>query len=159
MTYVLPTVSARPDLEPKTVWLVANGDLRPRANAAGWATQVELEEALTSAFAELGWSTRRAHGFDPAKGHGFIDSQRMGLSVFTRIPPDAPLVVAEGVWQYSHHVLAGLRSHPRTYPYGGQFRREMARFGRPAQPQRQPDEDGQGLLVDLERRFHRPLVP
>ena len=25
--------------------------------------------------------------------------------------PDAPLVVAEAVWQYSHHVLAGLRTH------------------------------------------------
>ena len=33
------------------------------------------------------------------------------MSVFSHIPPDAPLVVAETVWQYSHHVLAGLRSH------------------------------------------------
>ena len=111
MTYVLPTVPARPALEPKTLWLIASGDLRPRANAAGWATQVKLEESLSAAFAQLGWATRRAHDFDQAKGHGFIDSQRMGLSVFMRIPPDAPLVVAEGVWQYSHHVLAGLRSH------------------------------------------------
>jgi hypothetical protein len=35
----------------------------------------------------------------------------MGLEVFTTIPPDAPLIVAEAVWQYSHHVLAGLRTH------------------------------------------------
>ncbi|HKG66188.1 MAG TPA: hypothetical protein VKB28_19125, partial [Solirubrobacteraceae bacterium] len=28
-----------------------------------------------------------------------------------RIPIDAPLIVAEAVWQYSHHVLAGLRTH------------------------------------------------
>jgi len=35
----------------------------------------------------------------------------MGLEVFKSIPVDAPLVVAEAVWQYSHHVLAGLRSH------------------------------------------------
>lgn len=35
----------------------------------------------------------------------------MGLEVFKNIPPDAPLVVAESNWQYSHHVLAGLRTH------------------------------------------------
>ena len=27
------------------------------------------------------------------------------------MPPDAPLIVVEAVWQYSHHVLAGLRTH------------------------------------------------
>ena len=35
----------------------------------------------------------------------------MGMDIFARIDPDAPLVVAEAVWQYSHHVLAGLRTH------------------------------------------------
>ncbi len=44
-------------------------------------------------------------------GHGFIGSQRTGLEVFKGIPADAPLIVAEAVWQYSHHVLAGLRTH------------------------------------------------
>ncbi|MET7395924.1 fucose isomerase [Dactylosporangium sp. NPDC005572] len=63
-----------------------------------------MEAAVTAALAELGWSVVRLH-------EGFIDSQRMGLEVFKRIPPDAPLVVAEAVWQYSHHVLAGLRTH------------------------------------------------
>jgi hypothetical protein len=48
---------------------------------------------------------------DEAAGHGFIDSQRAGIEVFKTLPPDAPLVVAEAVWQYSHHVLAGLRTH------------------------------------------------
>ena len=91
--------------------MVASGDLRQSPNASGWATQQKLEKALISALADLGWATHRAHSFDPVKGHGFIDSQKMGLSVFAQIPPDAPLVVAETVWQYSHHVLAGLRSH------------------------------------------------
>lgn len=109
--YKLPTMSTRPALEPKTVWLVASGDLRLSANAAGWPTQEKLEKALTSALAEMGWSVHRAHDYDPAKKHGFIDSQRMGMSVFSHVPPDAPLVVAETVWQYSHHVLAGIRSH------------------------------------------------
>jgi hypothetical protein len=35
----------------------------------------------------------------------------MGMDVFQTIAPDAPLIVAEAVWQYSHHVLAGLRDH------------------------------------------------
>ena len=109
--YKLPTVSERPALEPNTVWLVASGDLRQSPNRSGWPLQEKLERSLTSALADLGWSTHRAHAYDPAKGHGFIDSQRMGMSVFACIPLDAPLVVAETIWQYSHHVLAGLRSH------------------------------------------------
>ena len=46
-----------------------------------------------------------------ADRHGFIASQKEGLDVFSRIDPDAPLIVAEAVWQYSHHVLGGLISH------------------------------------------------
>src|SRR6185503_4071265 len=53
----------------------------------------------------------RANPFDKKKKHGFIDSQREGLEVFRRLDPDAPLIVAEAVWQYSHHVLAGLTTH------------------------------------------------
>ncbi|ETK34976.1 fucose isomerase [Microbispora sp. ATCC PTA-5024] len=70
-----------------------------------------MEADVAAAFAELGWTVRRAHPVDPATGHGFISSQRMGLEVFKTIPVDAPLIVAESVWQYSHHVLAGLRTH------------------------------------------------
>ena len=33
------------------------------------------------------------------------------MTVFREIPPTAPLIVAEAVWQYSHHVLAGLTTH------------------------------------------------
>jgi L-fucose isomerase-like protein len=109
--YEFPTISERPATEPKTAWLVASGDLRQTANAAGWPTQEQMEKALSSALAGAGWSLHRAHQYDPAKKHGFIDSQRMGLSVFANVPLDAPLLVAETVWQYSHHVLAGLRSH------------------------------------------------
>src|SRR5699024_4460078 len=90
---------------------VANGDLRESANTAGWPAQVELERQLEAAFTAAGWTLTRAHGVDPETGHGFISSQRMGMDVFASIPPDAPLVVAEAVWQYSHHVLGGLRDH------------------------------------------------
>ena len=35
----------------------------------------------------------------------------MGMEVFRKLDPNAPLIVAECVWQYSHHVLAGLTTH------------------------------------------------
>ncbi|MPV50864.1 fucose isomerase [Pseudactinotalea sp. HY160] len=109
--YTLPETPAPPTAQPRTAYLVANGDLRESANTAGWAAQVELERQLEAAFTAVGWTLERAHGVDPATGHGFISSQRMGMDVFATIPPDAPLVVAEAVWQYSHHVLPGLRDH------------------------------------------------
>ena len=33
------------------------------------------------------------------------------MEVFREIPPQAPLVVVEAVWQYSHHLLHGLYTH------------------------------------------------
>ncbi len=94
-----------------TVYLVASGDLRLSANQQCWPAQQAMEAALGRAFAAEGVTVRRAHGVDPVEGHGFISSQRMGMDVFRSIPKHAPVVVAEAVWQYSHHVLAGLRAH------------------------------------------------
>ncbi|WP_353126153.1 fucose isomerase [Parapedobacter pyrenivorans] len=95
----------------KEIWLVASGDLRLAANQLCWKAQEVLEGQLAAATGRQGWHLRRAHAYDPAKQHGFIDSQRMGIEVFKRIPADAPLIVAESVWQYTHHVLAGLTTH------------------------------------------------
>ena len=110
-SYALPAARPLAPAPERTAYLVASGDLRPAANAAGWPTQLAMEEAITAALGQLGWEVVRAHPFDPAKGHGFIDNQRFGMEVFGRIPLEAPVVVAESVWQYSHHVLAGLRKH------------------------------------------------
>ena len=94
-----------------TAHLVASGDLRESANRAGWSAQAEMERRLREVFGTMGVSLERAHPFDEDRGHGFISTQRMGMDVFRTIDRDAPLVVAESVWQYSHHVLAGLRRH------------------------------------------------
>ena len=94
-----------------TVYLVASGDLRLSANRACWAAQHAMEQALGAAVAAAGYTVQRAHPYFEEKQHGFIDSQRYGMDVFASIPPEAPLIVAEAVWQYSHHVLAGLTTH------------------------------------------------
>ena len=109
--YTIPTARERQVAPPTTAYLVASGDLRESANVAGWPTQAQMEADVVAALGQLGWSVVRANDVDPLTGHGFISSQRMGLEVFSTIPPDAPLIVAEAVWQYSHHVLAGLRTH------------------------------------------------
>lgn len=93
------------------VYLVASGDLRLVANQTCWPAQEAMERKLTEVFAAQGVTLERAHPYDDQKRHGFISSQRMGMDVFKRIPKDVPVVVAEAVWQYSHHVLAGLRDH------------------------------------------------
>ncbi|MFD7200816.1 fucose isomerase [Streptomyces sp. NPDC059893] len=111
MPYALPQPLTPSAAEPGTVYTVASGDLRPAANLTGWPSQQKLEADLAAALTDLGRTVRRAHDVDETKGHGFIDSQRAGIEVFKQLPPDAPLIVVEGVWQYSHHVLAGLRSH------------------------------------------------
>ncbi|WP_179412399.1 fucose isomerase [Mucilaginibacter sp. E4BP6] len=95
----------------KQVYLVCSGDLRLSANQSCWAAQEEMEALLTKAIAQEGWTVKRAHEYNPEKKHGFIDSQRMGIEVFKNVPVDAPLIVAESVWQYTHHVLAGLTTH------------------------------------------------
>jgi hypothetical protein len=64
-----------------------------------------------AALAAEGVKVVRAHPFDAKAKHGFIASQRQGLEVFRSVDPDAPLIVAEAVWQYSPHVLAGLTTH------------------------------------------------
>jgi hypothetical protein len=109
--YLMPAPSLRGKVKPKTAYLISSGDLRESSNTAGWPTQVALEAALTATFESFGWTIIRGNQVNAATGHGFISSQRMGLEVFKNIPSDAPLVVAEAVWQYSHHVLAGLRTH------------------------------------------------
>jgi hypothetical protein len=96
---------------PTDVVLIASGDLRETANRLGWPAQRALEANVEAAFARRGVRIRRAHPFVASRGHGFISSQRMGMDVFAGIDRDAPLVVAEAVWQYSHHVLPGLRRH------------------------------------------------
>jgi hypothetical protein len=109
--YNLPALPQPAKIKKNQVLLIASGDLRLSANQKCWPAQREMEAALTRAVAEAGRELVRAHPYKDDEQHGFIGSQKEGLSVFAGIDPDAPLIVAEAVWQYSHHVLAGLISH------------------------------------------------
>jgi hypothetical protein len=93
------------------VLLITSGDLRLAANQTCWPAQREMEEKLTAAFAQKGFKLVRTHAYNEKEKHGFISSQRMGMDVFMKIHPEAKLVFATAAWQYSHHVLPGLRSH------------------------------------------------
>jgi len=110
-TYLIPEAPTRPAAEPNTVYVVANGDLRLTTNVKTWAMQQQVEAEFAAAVEAQGWKVTRAHGVNPETGHGFIDSQHHGMQVFKNVPTEAPLVVVEAVWQYSHHVLHGLRDH------------------------------------------------
>lgn len=111
MSYSLPEIKRPEPLAPNEAVLVASGDLRLSANRECWPAQAEMEERVRTAFQAEGIHILRGHPYNPDLGHGFIWSQRMGMDVFREIPRDARVIVAEAVWQYSHHVLAGLRDH------------------------------------------------
>jgi hypothetical protein len=95
----------------KTIYLIASGDLRLAANQTCQEAQAQLEKDLIAAIGKEGYTVVRGHPYDAAKKHGFIDSQKYGLQVFRNIPVDAPLIVAEAVWQYTNHILPGLSTH------------------------------------------------
>ncbi len=109
--YKLPKLSKTAKVGKKQILMVASGDLRLSANQVCWPAQHEMEQALSRAVADSGYQLVRAHPYKRNEKHGFIASQVEGMKVFAGIDPKAPLIVAEAVWQYSHHVLAGLLSH------------------------------------------------
>ena len=101
-----------PASDPKEqILLITSGDLRLSANRACWPAQRDLEQRLTDVCARAGYTLERCFPINEAEGHGFISSQRMGMDIFMTIPREAKLIFATAAWQYSHHVLPGLRSH------------------------------------------------
>jgi hypothetical protein len=109
--YKVPSLPKPPKSKKKQVMLVASGDLRLSANQVCWPAQKEMEDQLAAAVRQCGYELVRAHPYKEDQKHGFIGSQKEGMCVFAGIDPNAPLIVAEAVWQYSHHVLPGLITH------------------------------------------------
>lgn len=109
--YILPDLLEPAPLKDNEAILIASGDLRLSANQTCWPAQEDMEKRIVKAFKKEGLTVKRGHAYDPELKHGFIWNQRMGMDVFQNIHPQARLIVAEAVWQFSHHVLAGLRAH------------------------------------------------
>ncbi|MBN2335889.1 fucose isomerase [Candidatus Bathyarchaeota archaeon] len=110
-SYSVPKIKEPEPLGSNEIVLVTSGDLRLSANQECWPAQKAMEAKIKAAFEKEGYHVLRGHPIDEKLGHGFIWNQRMGMDVFKDIPKDARVIVAEAVWQYSHHVLAGLRDH------------------------------------------------
>jgi hypothetical protein len=110
-SYAVPEIPEVAPVAANEVILIASGDLRESANEMCWPAQSAMEAGVIAAFEAEGIKVRRGHPYDSARRHGFISNQRMGMDVFMGIHPDAPIVVAEAVWQYSNNVLSGLQSH------------------------------------------------
>jgi len=109
--YQIPVITEPEPIGDNEIILVTSGDLRLSANQECWPAQSGMEEKVKAVFKKEGYTIKRGHPYDEELGHGFIWNQRMGMEVFRNIPKDAKVIVAEAVWQYSHHVLAGLRHH------------------------------------------------
>src|ERR1700735_51534 len=110
-SYAVPVLESPAPVAAGEILLVASGDLPQSANKVCWAAQAEMEKQLTEALQEEGFTLRRAHPYREDLEPGFIYNQRMGIDVFMKTPPDAPIIVAEAVWQYSHNVFSGLEHH------------------------------------------------
>ncbi|MBL8157713.1 MAG: fucose isomerase, partial [Anaerolineae bacterium] len=100
--YSLPEVHTPAPIKENEAILIASGDLRLSANQTCWAAQEDMEKRVIKAFKKEGITVRRGHPYDAELKHGFIWNQRMGMDVFRGIHPEAKLIVAESVWQYSH---------------------------------------------------------
>jgi len=101
---VLPKLDLM-ELGSKDLVLIANGDRRLFANSACQEAQMTCESQLSAVFTDLGYNLVRAHPeVDPELGHGFIETQAQGAAILSKIPKDAPLIIAEAVWQYSNHI-------------------------------------------------------
>ncbi|MDP9175460.1 MAG: fucose isomerase [Planctomycetota bacterium] len=109
--YQIPQLPKPVKTTRRQVLLIANGDLRQAANQKCWPAQEQMETLLAAALVEQGYELLRAHPFKPDQQHGFIQSQKEGMEVFATIDPNARLIIAESVWQYSHHILHGLITH------------------------------------------------
>jgi hypothetical protein len=109
--YQMPTISRPPKAGFHEVQLVANGDFRESANQGCWPAQQALEQMLRDAVEACGYRLKRVHDIDQQRGHGLLSTQKEGMAAFEHVDPEAPIIVAEALWQYSHHVLHGLWQH------------------------------------------------
>lgn len=95
----------------KKVYLISNGDFRDSANVVCWPMQEATLKSVKAAFTKLGIKTEVLPKYDSKKKHGFLNRQCAGTEVFSKIEPDAAVVIVLSCWAYSTHVSGALQSH------------------------------------------------
>jgi L-fucose isomerase-like protein len=95
----------------KKVILVSNGDMRDSAGVVCWPMQDKTLRQVKAAFKKLGVQTEVYPKYMPKRKHGFVTKQCEGTELFSKIDPDAPIVVVLSCWAYAHHVSGPLQSH------------------------------------------------
>jgi len=106
----MPTLNG--ELLQAEVVMINNGDLRLSANQECWPVQNDFEQRLTRVMQRrYGIDLVKANRYHSGDEHGFIACQAEGNETFTTIDPEAPLIVLLTVWEYSHHIAAGLAHH------------------------------------------------
>ncbi len=93
------------------IYLITNGDFREAAGVETWPKQAETLRAVKAAFKKLGYTTESLPRYDAKRKHGFMTKQCEGAAVFSKIDPEAPVVVVLASWVYAHHVAGPLLTH------------------------------------------------
>ena len=153
-----PTVRrARRTFMAKTIYLVANGDLRPSANQKCWPVQAEVEAAVIAAIRAQGHEVRRGHDYDPGQEAWL---HRQPEARHRSVPHHSRKMRRWWWWKRSGNTasicwraccITRARSSPS--PIGA----AVARPGRPAQSQRLAAQGRQGFRHAVERGFHGSL--
>lgn len=94
-----------------TVYLVSNGDYRNTACVAGWPLQENTLTQVRRALKKLGWNSEILPAFDARNKHGFLTRQSEGTAAFSKMDPDAPVIVVLNIWAYAHHIAGPLQTH------------------------------------------------
>src|SRR5260221_10661954 len=82
-TYQIPQIPSPLAVSPNEAFLIASGDLRLSANQTCWPAQAEMEQQITSAFAAMGITVKRAHPYDDARS----EERRVGKECRSRWSP------------------------------------------------------------------------
>jgi hypothetical protein len=73
----------------------------------------------------------------------------MEWRIFQSIPEDAPLIVVEAVWQYSHHVSARLGDAQGADSHGGELEWPVAGLSGHVESEWFADQSGRALFDSL----------
>ena len=76
-----------------------------------WPAQQAVEEAVTAAIRSLGQRRSARPPVRSRQGSRLHRQPALRDGGLPADPADAPLIVVEAVWQYSHHLLHGLYTH------------------------------------------------